>query len=110
MKTPICVFCKNKCVDRDEADLVDDWWYCEPCQTHYRVHYTGSIDRVYMDTKLKGRLFSLQLMYDANESRIVVYPQEPDGTLLIAITFHYIVVGATPQNLQDKIRTYINFS
>jgi hypothetical protein len=97
-------------MDRDEADLVDDWWYCEDCMAHYQIHYNGDVNVVCLDARVKNHLYSLQLMYDSGESRIVAYPEDPEGTLIIVVSFPYILIGVTPQNVADKIRTYINFS
>ena len=95
---------------RDDDVTANNWWNCKPCNVSYWISYLGKLRKLLLDTPLRDRQYSLQLLYDTGETRIVMYPAKTGDTLVEVALFPFLIAGVTPNNVLAKIITYINFS
>lgn len=110
--TYLCTYCHQPCCGPmwDDDVVTNNWWNCKPCNVSYWISYKGKLRKLLLDTPLRDRQYSLQLLYDTVETRIVMYPSKVGDTLVEVAFFPFLVTGVTPNNVRDKIITYINFS
>lgn len=110
-----CHFCEQVCTgnvfpEEDSNTVPNPWWDCDLCSVSYRVSYYGALQRLLLDTEYRHEKYSLQLWYDTNETRIIMMPKNPEDTIVEVAMFPFLVAGVTPQNINNKLSTLINFS
>lgn len=110
--TYYCHFCKEACKGNSYSSNTStiSWWICKPCNAYYLVDFLGKLRRMTLDTTYRHQEYSLQFMYDEEETRIVSFPENPEDTLMEVANFPFLIQGVNPQNLLQKLATYLIFS
>ena len=105
-----CTFCHSD-LDHQGQNTLDDWWSCFTCRIFYCYNIVNDfLSEVRFESKMSRGTYVLCLRYISQETRIIKMPAEPDDTMIDIYCIPGIVQGITPQNIKDKIRTYLVFS
>lgn len=114
-KTPpfLCTFCGRQTKYLNLKDDWTDYYKCVPCKTSFErsfsPHYEG-VQTINMYTTLNGHLYVLRQFMEKDKSRIEMLPEDPEDTVVIAQVYDFLLPNVTPQNIREKILTYLVFS
>jgi ribosomal protein L37AE/L43A len=109
-----CPYC-NKTLDN--MSVIDDWynyWRCNNCKvSHEEIiyapnHFVSKSSSMYCE--IKGKIYCLHQFYNYNFSRIELIPKNLNDTIIIVAEFNFLFPNVTPQNISQKLSTYILFS
>jgi hypothetical protein len=105
-----CTHCALELTHQGQNTL-DDWWSCSKCRMFYCYNIVNDfLSEVRFESKMTRGTYVLCLRYISKETRIIKLPVQPNDTLVDIYCIPEIVQGITPQNIKDKIKTYLVFS
>jgi len=105
-----CTYC-NLELYRQGHNTLEDWWSCSRCRMFYCYNTVNDfLSEVRFETKMSRGTYVLCLRYISKETRIIKLPSKPNDTMIDIYRIPEIVQGITPDNVKDKIRTYLVFS
>jgi hypothetical protein len=112
VKRQFCEFCAQPCGGPLPAEQTGPicYWSCKSCQIAYETYFTGRLQKLMFDTRFRDKQYSLQLWYNVEETRIIRYPDNLGDTIVEVVAFPFLIQGITPQNIRDKLATYVTFS
>lgn len=88
-----------------------DWFKCNKCDVYYTVEQNGKLSEMGLNCEIDKKNYQFQLNYDTNSSRIVLFPNNTEDTVIIIADIDGTpVFKDKPKDLERKIRTYMVFS
>lgn len=105
-----CTFCKQELNTKNiVAVRFTSWLTCEDCNVAYEINFDKIVSTRFY-ASLRGVLYCLDLQHVKPKTQILLLPPDVEDTVIIVLTLPYIIDGITPDNCQEKIKTYITFS
>lgn len=108
-----CPFCKKPADYFVVSDSWVDYWKCLPCRSTFEQMYTlkhEGLTTIQMYTNIRNKLYVLRQFLSINKSRIEMLPENIEDTVVIAQDFAFLLPSVTPENIQEKLMTYLVFS
>ena len=109
----ICQFCKKKCV-KGYRERKRRWWHeCDHCHVQFLTSLQGRIEKVLFKTKGEDVFYTLEVDLKRKKTNLsqlknVNTKSHPSYSVDTIKEFEE-VVNVTPENFNDKIKTYLIF-
>lgn len=108
--TLICPFCnKNFTSSRHIETSNYSWFYCSGCNVSYKMNHDYNIVITRFHVYYRSINYGIDLCHSLQETHVIKLPNSMDELILVILTAPYMI-GITPDNCQDKLKTLITFS
>lgn len=105
-----CQFCNNFCIRGDKNIENNRWWKCEECRINYLISFDGKIDTAnFRSSNISNEFYTIRILFKEEESTIHFWTKKDTYYSATSVVTLNSIINITPENMQDKLKTYLLF-
>jgi hypothetical protein len=112
----LCQYCKGTCSRLHRERKRRWWWQCDKCSVAYLTSLKGNIEVITFKTKAVDNVYAITLYLKTKTSSILLWKnvappnEKPRYSIDSEIKeFDKLLDNITPDNFQDRLKTYLIF-